>query len=77
MISLEKSPWAAATRSRSPTMSPKPRGRGTASMPLPAGSPAYAATKSAVNTFSESLRKEGTVHNVRVTVVSPNRPTSA
>jgi NADP-dependent 3-hydroxy acid dehydrogenase YdfG len=36
-----------------------------------AGSPAYAATKSAVNTFSESLRKEGTSLNIRVTVVSP------
>lgn len=36
-----------------------------------AGSPAYAATKSAVNTFSESLRKEGTSAGVRVTVVSP------
>ena len=36
-----------------------------------AGSPGYAATKSAVNTFSESLRKEGTSVNVRVTVVSP------
>jgi NADP-dependent 3-hydroxy acid dehydrogenase YdfG len=36
-----------------------------------AGSPAYAATKSAVNTFSESLRKEGTSVGVRVTVVSP------
>jgi clavulanate-9-aldehyde reductase len=36
-----------------------------------AGSPAYAATKSAVNTFSESLRKEGAVLGVRVTVVSP------
>ncbi len=35
------------------------------------GSPAYAATKAAVNTFSESLRKEGTGHNVRVTVISP------
>lgn len=35
------------------------------------GSPAYAATKSAVNTFSESLRKEGTSVGVRVTVVSP------
>jgi NADP-dependent 3-hydroxy acid dehydrogenase YdfG len=35
------------------------------------GSPAYAATKSAVNTFSESLRKEGTSLNIRVTVVSP------
>jgi NADP-dependent 3-hydroxy acid dehydrogenase YdfG len=35
------------------------------------GSPAYAATKAAVNTFSESLRKEGTGHNIRVTVVSP------
>jgi clavulanate-9-aldehyde reductase len=36
-----------------------------------AGSPAYAATKSAVNTFSESLRKEGASAGVRVTVVSP------
>jgi NADP-dependent 3-hydroxy acid dehydrogenase YdfG len=36
-----------------------------------AGSPGYAATKSAVNTFSESLRKEGTSLNIRVTVVSP------
>jgi clavulanate-9-aldehyde reductase len=36
-----------------------------------AGSPAYAATKSAVNTFSESLRKEGTSLNIRVTVISP------
>lgn len=36
-----------------------------------AGSPAYAATKSAVNAFSESLRKEGTSVGVRVTVVSP------
>jgi NADP-dependent 3-hydroxy acid dehydrogenase YdfG len=36
-----------------------------------AGSPGYAATKSAVNTFSESLRKEGAGCNVRVTVVSP------
>jgi NADP-dependent 3-hydroxy acid dehydrogenase YdfG len=36
-----------------------------------AGSPGYAATKSAVNTFSESLRKEGTSVGVRVTVVSP------
>jgi NADP-dependent 3-hydroxy acid dehydrogenase YdfG len=35
------------------------------------GSPAYAATKAAVNTFSESLRKEGTGYNIRVTVVSP------
>jgi NADP-dependent 3-hydroxy acid dehydrogenase YdfG len=35
------------------------------------GSPAYAATKSAVNTFSESLRKEGASAGVRVTVVSP------
>lgn len=35
------------------------------------GSPAYAATKSAVNTFSESLRKEGAPQGVRVTVVSP------
>lgn len=36
-----------------------------------AGSPGYAATKSAVNTFSESLRKEGTSVNVRVTVITP------
>jgi NADP-dependent 3-hydroxy acid dehydrogenase YdfG len=35
------------------------------------GSPAYAASKSALNTFSESLRKEGTSVGVRVTVVSP------
>ncbi|MGA2396027.1 MAG: SDR family oxidoreductase [Candidatus Lustribacter sp.] len=35
------------------------------------GSPGYAATKSAVNTFSESLRKEGAPENVRVTVISP------
>jgi NADP-dependent 3-hydroxy acid dehydrogenase YdfG len=35
------------------------------------GSPAYAATKAAVNTFSESLRKEGTGYNIRVTVISP------
>lgn len=36
-----------------------------------AGSPAYAATKSAVSTFSESLRKEGTSLNIRVTVITP------
>jgi len=36
-----------------------------------AGSPGYAATKSAVNTFSESLRKEGAALGIRVTVVSP------
>jgi NADP-dependent 3-hydroxy acid dehydrogenase YdfG len=35
------------------------------------GSPAYASSKSAVNTFSESLRKEGAPENVRVTVISP------
>jgi len=35
------------------------------------GSPGYAATKSAVATFSESLRKEGAPENVRVTVIIP------
>lgn len=35
------------------------------------GSPGYAAAKSAVSTFSESLRKEGAPANVRVTVIVP------
>ena len=36
-----------------------------------AGSPAYAASKAAVNTFSESLRKEGSTLGIRVTSVLP------
>jgi NADP-dependent 3-hydroxy acid dehydrogenase YdfG len=35
------------------------------------GSPGYASTKSAVSTFSESLRKEGAPENIRVTVIMP------
>jgi NADP-dependent 3-hydroxy acid dehydrogenase YdfG len=36
-----------------------------------AGSPAYAASKAAVNAFSESLRKEGSSIGIRVTSVLP------
>jgi NADP-dependent 3-hydroxy acid dehydrogenase YdfG len=35
------------------------------------GSPGYAATKSAINTFSEALRKDGRDDNIRVIVISP------
>jgi NADP-dependent 3-hydroxy acid dehydrogenase YdfG len=35
------------------------------------GSPVYAASKAAVNTFSEALRKEGSSQGIRVTTVMP------
>lgn len=35
------------------------------------GSPGYAATKSAIVTFTETLRKDGREDNIRVTLISP------
>ena len=43
----------------------------TASRVAPAGMGVYAATKWAVNAFSESLRQEAAAYNVRVTVIEP------